>query len=336
MTEVAAPEGHTTLPAGSRALVTGASGFIGSHLVRRLIADGVEVHALTSVVSSLYPVRLADLRDRVVLHEGSLADRSAMDAVVGGSDPTHVFHLGAYTHVGKSWQRVDECVQVNVQGTVNLLQALGRTSLRRLVNVGTSEIYGDVEVPFREDVAVRPASPYAASKHGAEQMCRLWHDGRGFPVVMVRPFNAYGPWQTPDRVVPEVIVRALRGEHLRLTTGRQTREFNFVEDLVDGMVRAAVVPGIDGQLFNLGCGEDVSIRSLTELILSLMGDPVKADFGALPDRPIEIWRMRCDNERAGRVLGYRPRHRLDEGLRRTIDWYRSELANGRSPFIPES
>ncbi|MHB8593473.1 MAG: NAD-dependent epimerase/dehydratase family protein [Acidimicrobiales bacterium] len=314
-------------------MVTGASGFIGSHLVRRLVADGTEVHALTSAVSSLYPARLVDLRQAIVLHEGSLADRSAMDAVVRAARPTHVFHLGAYTHVGKSWTRVDECVQVNVQGTVNLLQALEGSGYERFVNTGTSEIYGDVESPFREDMAVRPVSPYSASKHAAETLCRLFHQGRGWPIVMLRPFNAFGPAQTPDRVIPEIIVRALRGEELLMTEGSQTREFNYVEDLAEGMVLAATVPGIEGQLFNLGCGEDFSIRDVATRILDLMGNPVEARFGALPGRPTEIWVMRSDSSRARRVLRWAPRHTLSDGLEKTIAWYRDELVDPRSPFV---
>lgn len=317
----------------SRALVTGATGFIGSHLVRRLLADGVEVHAVTSAVSSVYPVRLADIRHQIDLHEASVADRGAMECLAEAVRPSHVFHLGAYTHVGKSWQRVDECIQVNVQGTVNLLQALEGTGYTRFVNMGTSEIYGDIESPFREDKSVRPVSPYASSKYAAETFCRLFHEGRGWPIVMVRPFNAFGPAQTADRVIPEVIVRALRGEDLRMTQGRQTREFNYVEDLVDGLVRAATTPGIDGELINLGCGEDISIRDVATLVLDLMGNPVKAHLGALPDRPTEIWTMRSDSTKALELLDWKPQHSLTDGLEKTIAWYRAEIANPLSPFI---
>ncbi|HUI03944.1 MAG TPA: SDR family NAD(P)-dependent oxidoreductase [Acidimicrobiales bacterium] len=325
--------GLDRLAPSARVLVTGATGFIGSHLVRRLVDDGYEVHALTSAVSSVYAIRLVGMRDRITLHEGNLTDRCAMDALVDAVRPTHVFHLGAYTHVGKSWNRVDECVQVNVQGTVNLLQALDGSGYERFVNVGTSEIYGDVAVPFREDQPVRPASPYAASKYAAERFCRVFVDGRGWPIVMLRPFNAYGPAQTADRIIPEVIVRALRGEELLMTQGRQTREFNFVEDLVDGMVRAAATPGVEGRLFNLGCGEDVPIRDVTTLVLDLMGNPVEARFGALPDRPIEIWEMRCDAARARDELGWKPQHSLADGLEKTIAWYRGEIADPSSPFV---
>jgi len=211
-----------------RVLVTGASGFIGAHVVRRLVDDGAEVHALTSTVSAVYPVRLVDLRERITLHEGNLIDRSAMDAVVDRARPSYILHLGAFTHVGKSWQRVDECVQANVQGTVNLLQALARHGYRRFVYTGTSEIYGDIDVPFREDAQVNPISPYSVSKYAAERFCRMFHQGFGWPIVLVRPFNAYGPAQSPDRIIPETIVRAVRKLEIKTTSGRQTREFNYV------------------------------------------------------------------------------------------------------------
>lgn len=320
---------------GARVLVTGATGFLGSHLTRRLVADGAEVHALTSTVSSVYPTRLVDVRDRIELHEGSLTDRSAMDVLAERARPDVVFHLGAYTHVGKSWQRVDECVQVNVQGTVNLLQALAPQGYARFVNTGTSEIYGDVDVPFVETGPVNPVSPYAVAKYAAERYCRMFVQGRGWPVVMLRPFNAYGPWQSPDRVIPEIVGRAVRGEPVRMTQGRQTREFNFVDDLVEGFVRAGTADGVVGEVVNLGCGEEVSVRDLATTVLRLMGDPVVPEFGALADRPTEIWRMRSDAAKARELLGWEPQVPLGEGLRRTVEWYRSELARpGGSPFAP--
>ena len=204
---------------GARVLVTGADGFIGSHLTRRLVSDGAEVHALTSDVSSVFPRRLLDLRGQMEIHEGNLMDRGAMDTLARSAKPAYIFHLAAYTHVGKSWQRVDECIQANIQGTMNLLQALADQGYERFVNTGTSEIYGDIEVPFREDAVVNPISPYSVSKYAAERFCRLFQRAYGWPIVMLRPFNAYGPAQSPDRVIPEIIVRALRKEELKMTAG---------------------------------------------------------------------------------------------------------------------
>jgi nucleoside-diphosphate-sugar epimerase len=190
-----------------------------------------------------------------------------------------------------------------------------------------------VSVPFQENAVVNPISPYSVSKYAGERFCRMFHEGRGWPIVMVRPFNAYGPAQTPDRVIPEIIGRALRGDELKMTMGRQTREFNYVADLVEGIVSAGTVEGIDGQLFNLGCGEEISMRDLATEILNLLDNPIEPKFGALPERPTEIPRMFCDNTRAREVLGWTPRHTLQEGLQETIAWYRAELANPHSQFV---
>jgi UDP-glucose 4-epimerase len=316
---------------GLPVLVTGATGFIGSHVVDALLEQDATVHALTSTVSSVYPQRLLPVRDRITLHEGSLADRSAMDAVADAVRPRIVLHLGAYTHVGKSWQRVDECVQVNVQGTVNLLQALAPYGYDKLVYTGTSEIYGDVDVPFAEDGPVNPISPYSVSKYAGERYCRMFHQGKGWPIVMVRPFNAYGPAQSPDRIIPEIIVRALRGQELRMTQGRQTREFNYVSDLARGFV-AAALHGEPGRLYNLGCGVEVSMRDLATTILGLMGDPIVPQLGVLPDRPTEIWRMYADAARARDELGWTSQVSLEDGLARTIAWYSRELGRDQSSF----
>ena len=318
---------------GARVLVTGAGGFIGSHVVRRLVDEGCEIHAVSKAVSQVYPARLVDLRDAVTVHEANIVDRTAMEVVVERARPTHVLHLAAFTHVGKSWDRVDECLATNLVGTVNLLHALEDSGYQRFVSIGTSEIYGSVDVPFREDAVVRPISPYAASKVAAEHLCRVFHEGRGWPIVLLRPFNAYGPAQSPDRVVPEIIVRALRRQRLAMTEGRQTREFNFVEDIADGIVRAATAPGIDGEILNLGCGEEVSMRDLATQILELMGNPIEPEFGALPERPTEIRRMYSDSSKARTLLGWEPLHTLADGLARTIAWYEGELARPGSPFV---
>lgn len=318
---------------GARVLVTGASGFIGSHLIRRLVDDGADVHALTSAVSSVYPTRLVDLREDIVLHEGNLNDQGAMRALARVVRPEYVFHLGAYTHVGKSWERIDECTQTNVAGTVNLLRAIEDTGYRRLVFTGTSEIYGAVAVPFREDAAVEPGSPYAVSKYAAERFCRMLQRGRGWPIVLLRPFNAYGPAQSPDRIIPEVIVRALEGRELQMTSGTQTREFNYVVDLVDGFVRAALTPGIEGELLNLGCGEEIAVADLATKILGLMGDPIEVKIGVLPERPNEIPRMCSDSTKARELLGWEPAHTLEDGLQRTIEWYERELKSPNSSFV---
>ena len=170
------------------------------------------------------------------------------------------------------------------------------------------------------------------SKYAGERFCRMLQKGRGWPVVVVRPFNAYGPAQTPDRIIPEIIVKALRKERLAMTQGRQTREFNYVEDLVEGFLRAATVPGVEGEVFNIGGGEEVSMRDLARTVLELMGDPIAAEFGTLPERPTEIWSMRSDSSKARERLGLGPFRPLRDGLEPTIAWYRTELEKSGSVF----
>ena len=319
--------------AGIPVLVTGGTGFIGSHLTRRLIREGAEVHVLTSAVSSIYPIRLYDVRDKLTLHGANLNDASALKLLLAEIRPQVVFHLGAYTHVGKSWQRVDECIQTNIQGSMNLLQNLDYSRLHRFLYTSTSEVYGDVSVPFREDGPVRPISPYAISKYAGELFCRAMQSGRDWPIVMIRPFNSYGPRQSPDRVIPEIILKALRKDRLLMTSGTQTREFNYVDDLATGFVRAALVDGIEGEVLNLGGGEEIAMRDLATKILHMMGDPIEAEIGALEGRPTEIWEMRSDSSKARDLLGLPPPTDLTSGLEQTIDWYRRDGEAASTAFV---
>jgi nucleoside-diphosphate-sugar epimerase len=305
-----------------RVLVTGASGFLGSHVVRRLVKEGADIYAVTSSVSTS-PERLSDLLDGITLLEANLRDASSLAHVVAAAQPELVIHQAAFTHVGKSFSRIDENIQTNIQGTVNLLQAL-EGHYRRFVYVGSGDVYGDSPVPFTEDGPVAPASPYAVSKYAAERFCRMFHQAYGWPIVCLRPFNVYGPGQSPDRIIPELIISALSGRDLKMTEGRQTREFMYVEDVAEAFVQALVKPDIDGEVINVSRGEEVSIRQLATTVLELMGNPVKGLFGALENRPTEIWRMFGDDTKARELLGWSATTTLTDGLTKTIDWYRQQ------------
>ena len=169
---------------------------------------------------------------------------------------------------------------------------------------------------------VDPPSPYSASKASSEMLCRVYQEAYGFPIVFLRPFNVYGEGQAPPMLIPELIHSCLKGEDIKLTEGKQTREWNYVKDIVSAMVLAAQKKEAVGRVINIGSGKEYTIRELVVKILELMGNPIQPLFGALPYREYEIWRMFCDNSLARELLGWEPKFSLEAGLERTISWYR--------------
>jgi UDP-glucose 4-epimerase len=306
---------------GKRALVTGGSGFIGSHLVHRLIADGAEVAVMVRYGNVVKNERLRDCWDKVRVIEADLRNRGALTEI-RAFQPQIVFHLAAYNHVGQSFTQVEECFDVNAKGTANLLDTC--VDCERFIYTSTSEVYGwQTEVPFIETMAPEPISPYAITKYAGELYCRMKQRIGGTPsVIVLRPFNAYGPYQSDKAIIPELILKCLRGLPVETTPGEQTREFNYVGDIVDGLVRAAEHTGNVEGVMNIAAGEEVAIRDLVRTIHELTQSRSKLEIGALPYRPTEIWRMYADSSRARETLGWQPRVRLEEGLKLTVDWFR--------------
>lgn len=309
---------------GKRVLVTGGSGFIGSHLCRLLVAQGADLYVLVKYNSVMDNVRLVGLWDRLTPVEADLRNPDALRQLEVVR-PEIIYHLAAYNHVGDSFFQVSEAVDSNGKGTVNLLEAY--QDYERFVYISSSEVYGYQEtVPFQEDALPHPLSPYAVGKYTGELYARMKWYSAGKPVVVLRPFNAYGPYQSPRAVTAEIVIKCLRGEDVVTTEGHQTREFNFVEDLVEGFILAAQSPDAVGQVINLGCGEETTIRHLVQRIHKLTQSSSRLGIGELPDRPGEIRRMVADNRKARKLLGWSPKVGHNEGLPRTIDWYRRYLA----------
>jgi UDP-glucose 4-epimerase len=251
------------------------------------------------------------------------AQPSSLSEVVAEAKPDIVFHMGAVISTQRTLEAFRSTLEWNLLSTLQLFETLSKTPLRRLVHIGSCEEYGRQAVPFQETAAPDPASPYSASKAAASCYARMFHNCFGLPVVVVRPSVIYGPDQDPVLLIPEVITRLLQNCEVQVTEGKQTRDFLYVDDAVDALLQAAVVPGASGEVFNIGSGEIVTVRRCVEMIGELIGNPHLIRYGARPYSPYEIWDYEPDISRARQFLEWRPRTALVQGLARTVAAFRS-------------
>ncbi|MBN2549721.1 MAG: GDP-mannose 4,6-dehydratase [Anaerolineales bacterium] len=311
-------------------LVTGAGGFIASHLVEELVSRGVQVRAFVRYNSRGDPGLLASLpqpvRERLELISGDLRDLPAVTQAMQGV--THVFHLGALIAIPYSYIHPAEVVETNVIGTLNVLLAARSTGVERLVHTSTSEVYGTaLRVPIDERHPLQGQSPYSASKIGADKLTESFFCSFDVPVVTLRPFNTYGPRQSARAVIPTIITQALTQSVIRLGNLEARRDLTYVSDTVDGFLKVAEAPGVEGETFNLGTGQEVRIGELADQIIAIIGKPVSIEIEPERLRPekSEVQRLLSDNRLAGEKLGWQPQVSLQQGLELTIAWIREHL-----------
>ncbi|NJC22902.1 UDP-glucose 4-epimerase [Arthrobacter pigmenti] len=312
---------------GKTVVVTGADGFIGSHVTQRLIAEGANVRALCIYNSNGSYGWLDDLseeeRDSVDLVLGDVRDSEFVSDLVAGSEV--VLHLAALIAIPYSYQAPRSYVETNVTGTLNVLEAVRRHSVPRLVNTSTSEVYGTPStVPITVQNELRGQSPYSATKIAADKLCEAWASSFETPVVVLRPFNTYGPRQSARAVIPTILQQMLAGaEQIQLGSLTPRRDFTFVADTADGFLRAATadIP-LEGQVIQLGTGYDVSIGELVDLARQVTGSEaeiVTEDVRVRPEAS-EVMRLLSDPSQALEELGWVPQTSLEEGLRRSAEW----------------
>jgi dTDP-glucose 4,6-dehydratase len=311
-------------------LVTGAGGFIGSHLVEALIERGHHVRAFVRYNGrgdiGLLAALPAALRTQIEIIYGDLRDSHAIYEAVRGVE--NIYHLGALIAIPYSYVHPYETIETNVMGTLNVLLAAREHSVRRIIHTSTSEVYGTARaVPITEEHPLQGQSPYSASKIGADKIVESFHLSFGLPVVTVRPFNTYGPRQSARAVIPATIVQALTQPVIRLGDLRPTRDLNFVSDTVAGFVLAGEIDAAIGRTINLANNDEVSIGELVQRIITLVGRDVVIESDSARLRPAnsEVFRLHGDNALARQILGWKPGIGLDEGLRRTIDWIAHHL-----------
>jgi NAD dependent epimerase/dehydratase len=315
---------------GRRVLVTGAGGFIGSHLVETLVQNGARVRAFVRYNSrgdpGLLSVLPPDICAELEIIAGDLRDLPALMSALQNVEI--VFHLGALIAIPYSYLHPVEVVQSNVMGTLNILLAARANGVRRIVHTSSSEVYGTaVRVPIDESHPLQGQSPYSASKIGADKLAESFFCAYDLPVVTLRPFNTYGPRQSARAVIPAIITQALTQDTISLGNLDAQRDFTYVADTVDGFLRAAQTDGIDGETFNLGVGREIRVGDLAAEILSLLGMRKEIKVTPLRLRPVrsEVQRLVSDNRRARDRLGWMPRVSLRQGLSQTIDWISANL-----------
>lgn len=309
-------------------LVTGADGFIGSHLVERLVVEGARVRAFCLYNSAGSAGWLDEVpretRSALDVRLGDIRDARFVEAAADGVQV--IFHLAALIAIPYSYVAPESFVDTNVRGTLNVLEAARRAGVERLVHTSTSEVYGTPsELPIREIHPLQAQSPYAASKVAADQFTLAFQRSYGLPAVVLRPFNTYGPRQSERAVLPTMLRQLLSGSReIRLGRLDPRRDLTYVADTVDGFVRAATAPGIDGRVIQLGTGRSESIGDLLRLACRLLGTEARAVEDATRLRPdaSEILVLQADPSLAREVLGWEPRTSLEDGIRATIDWLR--------------
>jgi NAD dependent epimerase/dehydratase len=311
-----------------KVLVTGADGFIGSHLVEALVARGYDVTALSQYNSFNYWGWLEDVDCKNLVHVvcGGVRDPHFCKDIVRGKDI--VFHLAALIAIPYSYVAPESYVDVNVRGTLNICQAARESGVQRLLQTSTSEVYGTARyVPIDEKHPLQPQSPYSASKIGADAMAMSYHNAFGLPVTVVRPFNTYGPRQSARAVIPTIITQIATGKEIKLGDMTPTRDFNYVADTCRGFIQLAECDAAIGKTVNVGSGREISIGDTLALIRRLMGSQaasVRDDVRIRPETS-EVFRLCCDNRKIRELTGFAPEHSLEEGLRKTIEWFRNPV-----------
>lgn len=316
-----------------RVLVTGAGGFIGSHLTERLVELGAKTRAFVrySSTGSWGWLDQSPLKNDIEVVLGDIRDQDTVMHALAGIDV--VFHLAALIAIPYSYQAPLSYVRTNVEGTLNVLQAAQRAESEVVVHTSTSEVYGTARtVPIDENHPLQGQSPYSASKIGADKIAESFHLSFGLPVVTVRPFNTYGPRQSARAVIPTIITQALNGSEIRLGNLEPTRDLNFVADTVEGFIKAAETPKAIGETINLGSGREISIGDLAALVLKLMSRDIPIALEGTRVRPenSEVDRLLADSRKGQSILGWTPKYSLEEGLAATIEWIRENSERYRT------
>jgi UDP-glucose 4-epimerase len=305
-------------------LVTGAAGFIGSHLVRRLVTAGAAVNVVLKKEAT--PWRIQDLIDQLTVSECDITDYPSLQNTLSILQPQVVFHLSAHVDVTRSWEFVHSLVQHNIQGTINIITALKDTGFKSFVYAGSSEEYGNLPSPLSESQRESPISPYSFSKLSGTLFCQMAAKTFDLPITVLRFFPTYGPYQAGSMLIPAAIRELLAGREFRMTHGEQRRDFIYVDDVVEAFLRVAACEKTAGEVFNVGTGVPRKVKDVIDIITKQIGKECSVLRGAIPCRKGEGDECYSNNQKLLDVIGWAPKISLEEGLPITVAWYKKYYA----------
>jgi NAD dependent epimerase/dehydratase len=310
-----------------RVLVTGADGFIGSHLVEHLLRAGAQVTALAQYNSFNFWGWLEDLPTlkQIQVVTGDIRDSHFCLSLAKEVDV--LFHLAALIPIPYSYRAPESYVETNIKGTLNLCQAARQSGVEKFVHLSTSEVYGTAQyVPIDEKHPLQAQSPYSASKIGADAIATSFYSSFQLPVIIARPFNTYGPRQSARAVIPVIISQIAAGaKRVKLGELTTTRDFTFIDDMCRGLLTVASLDGAGGEVFNIGSNREISMGDLFRLIAEIMGSDAQIDLDPDRLRPTgsEVRRLRCNADKLRKAQGFQPEISLREGLKQTVNWFRN-------------
>ncbi len=313
-------------------LVTGAGGFIGSHLTEQLVNTGGNVRAFVRYNSrndwGLLELLPPEIFKQLEVIQGDLRDPEAVKKAV--TDIDVIFHLGALIAIPYSYVRPRETVETNVIGTLNILTAARDASVKKIVHTSTSEVYGTAKyVPIDEKHPLQGQSPYSASKIGADKIAESFYLSYKLPVATIRPFNTFGPRQSARAIIPTIITQALTKKAVKIGSTTPKRDLTFVEDTVNGFIKIAESDRSTGEVINISSNTEISIGDLAKKIIKLTGAEkklkLKVDKKRVRPKASEVMRLKGDNRKAKRLVGWKPKYKIDDGLKITINWISKNL-----------
>ncbi|PKM82395.1 MAG: NAD-dependent dehydratase [Firmicutes bacterium HGW-Firmicutes-14] len=323
----------------NKVLVTGADGFIGSHLTEHLVGLGYDVRAFVFYNSfnswGWLDCAAKEVKDSLEVFAGDIRDPHGVKKAMCGCDA--VLHLAALIGIPYSYHSPDTYVDTNIKGTLNILQAARELEVSKVVHTSTSEVYGTAKfVPIKEDHPLQGQSPYSASKIGADQMALSFYNSFATPVAIIRPFNTYGPRQSARAVIPTIITQILKGHRkIKLGVLSPTRDFNYIKDTINGFTAVLESDRSIGQVINIGSNYEISIGEVVKIITGIMNTEIdiESDSGRIRPAASEVDRLRADNSLAKTLLGWEPAYGGKEGFRKglveTVEWFQqpSNLKN---------